>query len=281
MLIGVSILPAQDALAKHLSASFPALQVVWARYVFHFAILAPIILTRFPIARVRASWSPLQGLRGGLFLLSTVFYFLALTRLSVAETLALFFVSPLVVTLLAPALLKEQVGWRRGVATLIGFTGVVLVLRPGAGVFDPFALFGLAAGVVNGVYFLVTRKIAGTAPPLVTLGYTAAVGAVVATAVTPFAWVTPTLPDLALMLALGAASTVGHYFVIKAFDHAPASILAPIGYAEMITASLVSLLIFHDMPSLLTWGGIAIIVGSGIYITLAKSRADVAGTSAP
>src|SRR5699024_6325643 len=103
----------------------------------------------------------------------TALYFAALVRLELAAALALFFVSPLVVTLVAPLLLGESVGWRRWLAVLVGFSGVLVVLRPGADLFEGAALLAVGAGVVHALYMVTTRKLSGSAPPLVTLAYTA------------------------------------------------------------------------------------------------------------
>jgi drug/metabolite transporter (DMT)-like permease len=119
---------------------------------------------------------------------------------------------------------------------------------------------------------LTTRKLAGSAPPLVTLAYTALVGAVVMSALVGFVWVPPTPGDFGLMLLLGLLAAGGHFLIIKAFDHAPAAWLAPVGYSEIVTSTLVGYVAFGDFPDGWTWVGIAIIVVSGLYVSVRERR---------
>lgn len=277
MLGGMVVLPVQDGLAKYLSQTQPVDVVVWARYTFHLLFLLPLLALRFRWVDLVPKRPWFQVLRGALMLLSSLLFFGALARLPLVDVLALFFVSPLVVTALAPIVLRERIGWRRVLAVVVGFVGVMVLLRPGLGAFEPFALVGLAAGVVHGVYLLVTRKLAGTAPPLVTLTYSALFGTAILSAWVLPKWLTPSPHELLVMVALGAAATLGHYLVVKAFDYAPASWLAPVGFAEIVGATLVGFLAFGDLPDAVSWVGIAVIVGSGLYISLRERRLGVDG----
>lgn len=272
MLGAMVVLPIMDGFAKDLSSRHPVGQVVWARYLFHLLAMLPIVLWRFGPRSLWPRRVGVQVVRSGLLLGATVLFFAAIAQMALATALALFFVSPLVVTLLGPAVLGEQVGWRRWLAVLIGFAGVLVILRPGGGVFQPAALLALGAGVVHGLYLLATRKLAGSAPPLVTLGYTALVGAVVMSLVMVFRWSQPTPRDLAQMVLLGVLAALGHFLLIKAFDHAPATWLAPLGYSEIVTSTLVGLVAFGEFPDGWTWLGITIIIGSGVFISLRERR---------
>src|SRR5690606_760345 len=134
------------------------------------------------------------------------------------------------------------------------------------------AALAIAAGVVHGFYMMFTRRLAGSAPPLVTLGYTAVIGALVMSLVAPFLWVPPTLPDFGIMVLLGILAAGGHFLLIKAFDHAPANWLAPLGYAEIVTAVIFGYLAYGHLPDAFTWTGIAVIVGAGLWISLREQR---------
>ncbi len=273
MLAAMVVLPVMDGVAKHLQASYPVAQVVWARYAFHLVAMAPLLLARFG---PRALWPHRPGvqlLRGGLLLSATLLFFAAIGRMPLADALALFFVSPLVVTLLASTVLGEPVGARRAVAVAVGFLGVLAIVRPGSDVFGVAALLALGAGTVHGFYMVATRKLAGSAPPLVTLAYTALVGAVAMSVLVPLWWVTPTPGDLALMVAMGALAAGGHFLIILAFDHAPAAWLAPVGYTEIVASTAVGWIAFGDFPDLWTWLGIVIIVASGLFISLLERSA--------
>jgi len=273
MLAAMVLLPVMDGLAKGLSERNPVPMIVWARYLFHLLCMLPILLWRFGWRGLVPKRLGLQLVRGGLLLGGTSLFFFALSLLPQATALALFFVSPLVVTVLAPVLLGERVGGWRLLAVLVGFAGIMLILRPGSGSFGWGALLALAAGVIHGFYMLFTRRLAGSAPPLVTLGYTAVVGAVIMSLLMPFLWQPPSLGDFGIMLSLGAFAASGHFLLIKAFDHAPATWLAPVGYFEMVTAVIYGFLAYGDLPDALSWLGILVIVGAGVAISLKEQRA--------
>jgi drug/metabolite transporter (DMT)-like permease len=186
--------------------------------------------------------------------------------------LALVFISPLIVTALSPLILGEHVGIRRWSAVIVGFCGALVIIRPGLGVFEPAALLAAGAGAVYATYLIATRKLSGSAPPLVTLAYTALLGAVVMTAIQPAVWIWPAPTDWLWMAGMGALAATGHFLLIKAFDHAPASVLAPFTYSEMAMATAVGYFAFGDFPDALTWVGVAIIVASGLYISFRERK---------
>lgn len=272
MLAAMVLLPVMDGLAKGLSERYPVLQVVWARYLFHLIAMLPLVLLRYRPRELLPERAGLQLVRGAMLLAGTALFFGGLAQLPQATVLALFFVSPLVVTLLAPLLLNERVGAWRVLAVLVGLGGVLLILRPGSGAVSWGAAMALGAGVVHGFYMIFTRRLAGSAPPLVTLGYTAVVGAVIMSVIMLFVWVTPTPADFLIMMLLGVLAAGGHFLLIKAFDHAPATFLAPLGYAEMVTAILYGFLAYGHLPDALAWLGILVIVGAGVAVTLWETR---------
>ncbi|GAB4393518.1 MAG: DMT family transporter [Kiloniellaceae bacterium] len=268
LVAAMSLVPFMDAIAKHLSGHLPVLQVVWARYFFHFCLIFPVVLLRYGPRQMLPRRPLLQLLRGALLLASTVLFFAAISWMPLADALALVFVSPLIVTALSPWVLGEPVGLRRGLAVVVGFCGALLIVRPGFGTLQWPALLALAAGVVFGFYLLSTRRLAGSAPPLVTLTYTAAVGAVLMSFVMPVVWVTPTLVDLGAMALMGLIAAAGHFLLIKSFDFAPAALLAPFTYSEIVMTTLLGFVFFGDFPQAWTWIGIAVVIGSGIYISI-------------
>jgi len=272
MLAAMVLLPMMDGLAKGLSERYPVPMIVWARYLFHLLCMLPILLWRFGARGLVPKQVGLQVARGSLLLAGTSLFFFALSLLPQATALALFFVSPLVVTVLAPLLLGERVGGWRVLAVLVGFVGIMLILKPGTGAFGLGAALALGAGVLHGFYMLFTRRLAGSAPPLVTLGYTAVVGAVAMSAIAPFVWVRVAPADFAIMVLLGILAAGGHFLLIKAFDHAPATWLAPVGYFEMVTAVIYGYLAYGDLPDTLSWLGILVVVGAGVAISLKEQR---------
>lgn len=281
MLAAMTLLPIMDGFAKVLTERYPVAQVVWARYFFHFLFMVPLLLIRFERRALVPRHLGLQLMRGGLLLSATALFFFALAELPQATVLALFFVSPAVVTVVAPFLLGERVGGWRVVAVVVGFLGVLLILRPGSGVFGWGALFAIGAGVIHGFYMLFTRRLAGSAPPLVTLGYTAVIGAFVMTLLMPFVWRAPSAPDIGIMALLGLLAAGGHFLLIKAFDHAPANWLAPLGYAEIVTAIIFGYLAYRQLPDVFTWLGIGVIVGAGVWISVHEGRLAVTAAHRP
>lgn len=272
MALGVSLLPLMDGIAKHLSAEFHVLQVVWARFAFHIAWLLPLLLWRLRPRELLPRHPALQLLRGGFLLGATLCFFGAISVMPLADALALLFISPMICTLLSPWVLGERVGPWRWSAVAAGFLGALVVVRPGFGVFQWASLLALSAGLCHGAYLVTTRRLAGSTSPMITLLFTALLGLLVMSLVAPVVWAPPAAGDWLLMALMGLFAASGHFLVIRSFDHAPAPIVAPIGYFEIMAATLVGYLAFGDFPDPWTWLGIAIIVGSGVVIALREGR---------
>jgi drug/metabolite transporter (DMT)-like permease len=277
MLLSVALLPVMEGLAKSMTDRYAILQLVFARFAFQSLYIVPLALAADARALVRPARPGLQVARGLSILAGTGFFYWSLRSLPLADGLALLFIAPLVVVALSALVLGEQVGARRWGAVLVGFVGVLVILRPGFTVFQPAALLALAAGTCVAVYALLTRHLSATAPPLVTLAITSLVGAVGTGLVLPWVWVTPDMSDLLRMAVMGSVGAFGHYFMIRAFEQAPASVISPFLYAEILTATVIGYLWFGDFPDMATWTGIAILVASGIYLSwrehLASRRA--------
>jgi drug/metabolite transporter (DMT)-like permease len=276
LVCAMMLVPMMDGLAKALSADFSTPQVVWGRYFFHFAFLLPLVLWRYGRGALLPRRPVTQVVRGGLLLGSTVLFFGAIRSMPLADAIALIFVYPFVVTALSPLLLGETVGIRRWSAVLVGFAGALIVIRPGLGVFQWSALLAVSAGTLYALYVIATRKLAGSSPPLVTLAYSALVGAVVMSAVVPAFWLPPAPRDWAMMALMGLIGAVGHFLLIKAYEQAPASLLSPYGYSEMVMAVVVGFVAFGDFPDAGTWLGVAVIIASGVYIAVRERKREVA-----
>ncbi|HEX5678898.1 MAG TPA: DMT family transporter, partial [Alcanivorax sp.] len=205
-------------------------------------------------------------LRSAFLLSTTLCYFGAIAFLPLANALALAFIGPLVSTALAPWLLGEHAGARRWLAVMIGFAGTLVVIRPGWAAFEWASLLGVAAGVFYGLYQLTTRRLSGSGRASVTLFYTSVFGfAVLSLVVAPF-WTTPDLAGWGLMLIMGLVGALAHFLIISAFEYAPAPVLSPVSYMEMVSAVAVGWLVFGDFPDAFTWAGIALIVVSGLLV---------------
>jgi drug/metabolite transporter (DMT)-like permease len=209
----------------------------------------------------------LQIGRSVLLLGSTVGNFAALRYLQLDEAIALVFSTPFFVAALSGPILGEWVRWRRWTAIAVGFVGVLVVTRPGSGTFQPAALLSLGAALCYALYSISTRVLARTDSNETTLFYSNIVGALALLPVVPFVWTTPTDPlVIALMVATGALGSFGHYLLIAAHRHAPAAVLSPFIYTEIVLVILLGFLVFGDLPNRWTIVGSAIVVASGLYL---------------
>jgi drug/metabolite transporter (DMT)-like permease len=176
-------------------------------------------------------------------------------------------------------LLGEKVRRAQWLAVAAGFVGVLIVIRPGGGLLSFAALLPMGTAVCYSLYQILTRKLSASENPVVTLFYTALVGGVVSSLVLPFYWITPTPAHWGLMLMIGIGGGVGHYILIKAFEHTPASVLAPFGYTQILYVIALGYFVFGDFPDAVSLFGIAVIVSCGLYCGWAARRRVTADTA--
>ena len=265
-----------DTIAKYLTAEVHPMQIVWSRYLFYILYLTPLVLWR-GIARSFATTRPgAHVARSTAMLLSGTAFTFALAHLDLAFAITVAFVAPLFVTAMSMVFLGERVGPRRWAAVVIGFLGVLVVIRPGID-FSPFSLLPILSAFLWAISLILTRQ-TGSDHPLTTLVYTTAVGVIVSTpAVLPF-WDWPSWEAWALMGFTAGWNLIGLTIMIRAFAYAPASTLAPYSYSQMLWSTILGFVVFHHIPDLWTYVGGGIIVASGVYIwhrerVLARSRA--------
>jgi drug/metabolite transporter (DMT)-like permease len=256
-----------DTTAKYLGRELPTLQVVWARYAA--SVLAVLVfvnpVTRPNVLRTRKPW--LQAGRSLLLLVSTVLNFVALRYLQLAETVSISFATPLIVAALAGPLLGEWVGRRRLAAILVGFCGVLVVTRPGLGGMHPAALLSVGGAICYAIYAISTRVLAAHDSTETTLVYSGLAGVIALTPVMGFIWQTPpSWTDGALLFSLGLYGAVGHWLLILAHRYAPAAVLSPFIYTQLLWMTLLGYLVFGDVPDHWTVAGGLIVVGSGLYL---------------
>ncbi|WP_175577732.1 DMT family transporter [Mongoliimonas terrestris] len=253
-----------DIAAKALTDTVHPVQVAWMRYVIFLVVLFPVILLwRGPGAFVPRR-PMLQIGRGLCVSVSAAFFIMGLQYLPVADNTAINYLSPLFITALSIPLLGEKVGPRRWAAAFVGFLGVLLVARPGSESFQIGALFPMAAAFIWGFGAIFTRMLADEAPET-TLVWTGMVGFISMTVVVPIWWTPFDSHELGLGILNGLGSVVGHVFVVLAFRHASASLLAPFSYAQLVTATVLAYMAFGDIPGFYTVLGGLLIVGSGLY----------------
>jgi drug/metabolite transporter (DMT)-like permease len=262
-----------DATAKYLNQHMDTLQVVWARYASAFLLALVIYNPMSHPGLMRTARPMLQVARSALLLGSTFLNFFAIRYLQLDQALAIMFSTPFLVAVLAGPMLGEWVGWRRWAAILVGFAGVIVVTRPGAGGIHPAALFSLGGALCYAVYGISTRVLARTDSNETTLFYSNLVGALAMTPVLPFVWSAPTsLLVVLLMIAGGAFGSLGHYFLIAGHRLAPASVLSPYIYTQLVWAATLGYLVFGNVPSRWTLAGAAIVIASGLYLLYRERR---------
>jgi drug/metabolite transporter (DMT)-like permease len=277
MLAAMAILPFIDVIAKHLgNQGLPVVVIVWGRLFFSMLLTLPIMLAKHG-ASALAPYRPwIQTGRGLSLVAATGTFFWALKYMPIADTLAIFFVQPLVITLLSPLVLGEEVGVRRWAAVVAGFAGTLIIIRPGFQELNLGAPLALAAGASLAVYMLLTRMIAGKSDALVTTFHTNVAGAAITSIALLWVWQMPTANQWGLLVLLAAVAAIGHYFIVRAYDHGEASLLAPLAYTEMITAVALGWIFFGDFPDRWTFLGSGILIASAIYIAQRERARKVA-----
>jgi drug/metabolite transporter (DMT)-like permease len=287
MLAAVALFSGLDTAAKYLVTreGLSVAQVVWVRFVGQFVLLL-LLVPAFGLMSARALFTTnrlgLQLTRSVLMVGTTAFNFLALQYLRLDQTITIVFLAPLLVALLAGPLLGEWVGWRRVIAIMVGFCGVLIAVRPGFGAVHPAVFYAFAAMIVYALFMLLTRHMAHFDPPLVTLFFSMFVGTFIGAPFALMDWHAP--PDTlawVLLCSLGILGGTGHWLFLHAYRLAPASTIAPFLYMQILTMVAFGYAVFGDVPDMWTLLGAAIIVGSGVYLvqrerTVAREMADAA-----
>ncbi|MEZ7813911.1 MAG: drug/metabolite transporter (DMT)-like permease [Paracoccaceae bacterium] len=273
MLAAMATLPFLDVIAKFLGQQHvPIIQIVWARIVFSALITLPFaarisgfkgLLPRRPI---------FHSFRAIFLISATFFFFFALKFMSIADTLSIFFVQPLIVTALSPFVLKEHVGPRRWTAVFIGFIGTLIIIRPGFQTLNEGVILALAAGASLAFYILMTRRVSGQNHAMVTTFQTNLMGAIIVSICVTFYWLPPSLMQWVAFVFLAFIAVAGHYLIVRAYDYCEASLLAPFAYTEMIMATLLGWYFFSDLPDYYTFFGVSILIVSAIYISLREHQ---------
>ncbi len=275
MLVFAMIAPGIDVFAKLAAQHQPPGQVAAARFVVQFLLLLPVMIHRKSFTSLAPSLLALHLVRGVLIGVATICFITALRSMPIADAIATFFVEPMILTILGGLVLGEQVGWRRYVACAVGFAGAMIVVQPSFDVLGWVATLPLVAALCFALYLVLTRHLAAREDPLSMQGFTGLFGALFVGAVL---WAAdgsgssvfdPFWPDMRgwlLILGAGIFATVSHLFLVFAFRNAPASVLAPLQYIEIVAATVLGYLVFGDFPDAGKWLGIAIIVSSGLFI---------------
>ena len=283
MVIAMILAPGMDAIAKYLatrSAISPA-SVTLGRFVVQSILLFGFVaVAMLKTGSINANFR-INVLRGMIMGFASMLFFVAVKYMPLADCIAIFFVEPLILMLLSSIFLGEVVGWRRRIAAVVGLCGALIVIQPSYELFGPISLLPLSVAFLFSVYLILTRKM-GKGDDPIAMQFCAGIGGVIMCAslvgigttlgAEDFSFTLPTTNTaIALVLLIGVFATVCHLLLVIAFSMAPASILAPFQYIEIIGATILGFFIFSDFPSPIKWVGISIIIASGIY-TFVRER---------
>lgn len=249
---------------KLLGRDLPVIEILFFRQMFVIVVVSPAICRGFP-SIFRTTRLPLHVLRALLAVVAMVTGFTALVHLPLAEATAISFARTLFTTMLAVVILKEIVGWRRWCATLVGFVGILIIVRPSPEHFNEYALLALiSACFVAGVQ-IVLRTVSRLDRPATIIAYQSVFLSILLAGPTIYLWVTPTWEQLAFMAAIGCVMSVVQWTMIKAYAAGEASAIAPMEYGRLLFATVAGILIFAEIPTIYTLIGSALVIASTLY----------------
>lgn len=279
VLVAVACFATLDTTAKVSTAAVPIMMAIWFRYFFQAVATTLVLLPRYGISVLRTEHPRYQVLRGSLLLASSTLAFLSLRYMPLAEFTSVVLIAPLVVTLFAATVLKEEVSPLRWALVAGGFIGTLVILRPGGSIFSWAILLPLGLVVTNAWFQVLTSRLARTEKPLTIHFYSGWVGALLASMALPFVWAPlPGWGWWALLCLMGFMATIGHFLLILAYQRAPASTLTPYLYAQIAFAMLGGWIVFSQVPdaaSLIGMGLIAVCGAAGAWLTVRERHEPI------
>lgn len=280
-LVALAFFVSMDALLKLLVAAYAVPQLMFVRFVIHTVFVAAAILIFTGTLPWRSRAPVLQTLRSASLAIANAALSVALIHVPLADATAVMFAAPVLTVALAALLLGEKVSPRRWMGVGIGLAGVMVALRPPFLTGEPLhwaMLLPLVTAAMNTLYQLLTRHLAAKDDPGTTVLHTSLAACALTALAQPFVWVTPAASDLPWLLALGLLGAAGHFLLVLAFARAPASVLAPMSYSQLIWAGLAGVLVFGDWPDGWTLLGAAVIAAGGILVALPERRPAAAAS---
>lgn len=283
MLAFAIIGPLIDLFAKLASAEVPIGQIILSRFILQGFVLLPVAIILSLAHRPTFKEFQMHFLRATLILIGTGSFVSAIKYMPLADAMAIFFVEPFMVTLLGGFVLGETVGYRRLIACLIGFFGALFIIKPSFSLFGMVAFLPLLTAFSFTFYIFITRKMAQNMHPVTLQAYTALAAVIILLPIIIWANgtkielldpITPSLKAIFLLLGVGIAAIIAHLFITFALSMAPATIIAPLQYFEIVTATLFGYLFFSDFPDKWTFLGVFIIIMSGVYVILREHKAQ-------
>lgn len=270
--VGIAFMALFDALAKFLGEGYHVVQLVFFRNFFGLLFVLLLVARSGGLGSLRSRHPVLHGLRAAFALGATFSFFIGLQFMPLAEAFALTFTGPIFITVLSIPVLGEAVGPRRWTAVLVGFVGVVIMLRPGSEALRVEALLPLTAALCYAFIMLLSRKLSRREPVGTVMFWTAVIGTLASGVALPFEWLAPTPRDWALFILLGLLGSLTMWFMTLAYRHAPAAVVAPFDYTILLWGVIIGWLVWHELPAPEIWPGAAILIGCGLYITHRETR---------
>lgn len=290
MVIAVLISPLIDIFAKLAISTVPSAQITAVRFVLQVIFILPVVLVRGTILDLTWKKTGLHMLRGGLLVVTMLSFITTLKAMEVADAIAIFFVEPIILTILGSIFLKETIGWRRYTACAVGFFGALLVIQPSMQEVGWIALLPIVSAFGLAVFLLVTRLVAQNEDPW-SMQFHAGIWGALFCGILLYCGegsgsgiFDPVVPDMTAnlyLLGVGVTATISGVLGVYAYRAAPASVLAPLQYLEIVSATIFGWLVFGDLPDALKWLGIAIIIASGLYIIWRERKINKSASIAP
>ena len=273
IVIALSIGAIVGSMMKLLSSGISAYQITWFRFLGFSLLILPIVFIRLGASELRVARPYMQVIRGITTALATTTFILGARSVDLADAVAITYAYPFFLVLLAIIFLKEKVSLTGWLGVIGGFIGVVLVIRPGFDNLNSGAFFSLSCAIILSVQMTLNRKLGTVSHPLVTATWGALVATLLSSLVIPFVWVDVDSTQLIWIGVMVICGTFNQVLVVFAFSKAPASVLAPFTYTEIVVSVFVGYLFFDTWPIWVSWIGIALIIMSGIIV--AKSQPNV------
>lgn len=290
MVLSVLVSPVIDIFAKLAVAAVPATEITFVRLVFQMAVLGPICLMRGTLFDVTWRKMGLHAARGLLMAITMISFVTPLAVMEVADAIAIFFVEPIILTILGSIFLKETIGWRRYTACGVGFFGSLLVIQPSLEEVGLIALLPVVAAFSLALFYLLTRLVAQKEDPWSMQFYAGLWGGLfsglllVIGGKAGISFLTPVMPDMKTTLYIAGAAVaavISGVLGVYAYRSAPASTLAPLQYLEIVSATILGWFVFGHLPDAVKWLGIAIIIGSGLYVIWRERKLNKTATTPP
>jgi drug/metabolite transporter (DMT)-like permease len=272
VLIATACFAIMDSLVKWVAPRIPVMQIVFFRSLFAFVPITLLIIRNGGIATLRTNRLGGHARRSLCGVVSLAGFIYAFGHMPLADVVGIGFSAPLFITALSVPLLGERVGVRRWSAVLVGFVGVLIMVRPGSGVFDPAAAVALGATVLYALAMISIRSLGRSESTGAIAFYYTLLCSVIGTAFLPFQWVTPAPLDAVLLVVIGLIGGCGQLLITSAFRNAPAAVIAPFDYVSMLYVSLIGYAVWGDVPDRALLIGAVIVIASGLYILHRETR---------